>query len=134
MKNKVVIFVGPPRSGKSIFLHACKEYWEVGGRNRVGFIKSESHPNIKFWKDIEKFNILVFDNMKKKDLSYYLDEIKVRWMDIPKTIFITMNDIPDFEQLKKLNKVQVFKFTPAECVFPPGESIELSSVFIPVKN
>ena len=39
------------------------------------------------------------------------------------------NDMPDFEKLKKYGNIRVFKFTPAEQVFPLDDKLELCNVF-----
>lgn len=133
MKNELTIFVGPSRSGKGTVMLDKKEYWELGGKCKVGIVNSLTRRginfNAKFWSCTERFDILWFDDVRKKDLLRYLDEIKLHWEVLPKPIFMLTNDMPDFEKLKKYGNIRVFKFTPAEHVFPLDDKLELCDVF-----
>ena len=133
MKNELTIFVGPPRSGKSILMDSYIQYWELGGECKVGTLVKRTRRglnfNDRFWIDIEKFDILLFDDVRKQHLLRYLDEIKSHWEVLPKPVFMLTNDMPDFEKLKKYGNIRVFKFTPAEQVFPLDDTLELCNVF-----
>ena len=127
MKNKVIIFVGPSRSGKSILIYSYIEVW--GGVEKVAYCYCLPRYKPKFLEYMKDREVVIIDMVPKQDLFKLLEDVVNYGIENVKPIFILMNDMPKHEKLKKYDFVQVFEFTPAKCVYPGEGSLELCEVF-----
>lgn len=124
MKNKVIIFVGPPCSGKSILLNEYINYW--GGLEKIAYCL---HYIPKVLEMMNDYKALVLECVPERDLFKMLDNVVNYGLENVKPIFIMMNDVPDLVRLKDYDFVQIFEFTPAKCVFPGGDNTRLLDIF-----
>ena len=124
MKNKVIIFVGPAHSGKSVLLNHYVNYW--GGCQKVAYCPCYKP---KILKTLLNYKAIAIEEASERDLFKLLDEVVSDGLENMKPIFVMMHDMPDADELERFDFVQVFEFTPTKCVYPVGESTELACVF-----
>lgn len=132
MKNKVTIFVGPIRSGKSILMHSYIKFW--GGLEKIAYCDCNTGYKSKMLEYMKDRKVLVLDDLRKRDLFKLLDGVVNYGIENVKPIFVLTNDMPKREKLKKYDFVQVFEFTPAKCVYPGECCMELWEVFSNVRR
>ena len=132
MKNKVTIFVGPARSGKSILIHSYIDVW--GGLKKIAYCGCHTGYKPKMLEYMKDREVLILDDLRKRDFFKLLDGVLNYGIKNVKPIFVLTNDMQKYEKLAKYDFVQVFEFTPAKCVYPGECSMELCEVFSNVRR